>query len=159
MKKNVRSVTSPKKFISGQQLLSTIHDYIKDYGDNVYVICDEFIIERAKREAGQSIESAGNKATFEKFNYECTKEEIYRHCEKVRQAGANIIVGIGGGKTLDTAKAAAYYEKLPVVIFPTIASTDAPCTALAVIYKKDGSFDEYLFLPSNPDVVLRISAF
>ncbi len=72
----------------------------------------------------------------------------------VRKHSANIIIGIGGGKTLDTAKATAYYEKLPVVIFPTIASTDAPCTALAVIYKKDGSFDEYLFLPTNPDVVL-----
>lgn len=72
----------------------------------------------------------------------------------MRKHSANIIIGIGGGKTLDTAKATAYYEKLPVVIFPTIASTDAPCTALAVIYKKDGSFDEYLFLPTNPDVVL-----
>lgn len=154
MSQFVRSVTSPKKFISGQNLLGNLNEHIKAFGDNAYVICDEFILERAKKEAGASIEGAGNKATFEKFNYECTKEEINHHRELARQAGANLIIGIGGGKTIDTAKAAAYYENLPVVIFPTIASTDAPCTALAVIYKKDGSFDEYLFLPSNPDVVL-----
>lgn len=154
MKNNVKSVTSPKKYISGQELLSSFNDYMKFFGDNAYIICDEFILERAQREAGKSIEEGGNKAVFEKFNYECTKEEINRHRELARGAEANIIVGIGGGKTLDTAKATAYYEKLPVVIFPTIASTDAPCTALAVIYKKDGSFDEYLFLPSNPDIVL-----
>src|SRR5690606_32990788 len=32
-----------------------------------------------------------------------------------------------------------------------------PCTALAVIYKEDGSFDKYLFLPENPDVVIADS--
>ncbi|MDN4068425.1 glycerol dehydrogenase [Paenibacillus sp. FSL R5-0407] len=154
MTKTVKSVTSPKKFIIGQDLLETIYDYMKHFGDSAYVICDEFILERASKEAGQSIAAGGGKSVFEKFNYECTKEEIQRHRDLLHKAGANIVVGIGGGKTLDTAKATAYYEKLPVVIFPTIASTDAPCTALAVIYKPDGSFDEYLFLPSNPDVVL-----
>ena len=157
MSKLVKSVTSPKKFITGKRLLENLNDYIEDYGDHAYIICDEFILERAQKEAGNSIQKAGNQAVFEKFNYECTQEEIDRNRELARNAGANIIVGIGGGKTLDTAKATAYYEKLPVVIFPTIASTDAPCTALAVIYKHDGSFDRYLFLPTNPDVVLADS--
>lgn len=35
-----------------------------------------------------------------------------------------------------------------------IASTDAPCSALSVIYNKDGSFNRYLVLPSNPNLVL-----
>lgn len=150
----VRSVTSPRKFITGQHLLSKLNDYTRGYGDHAYIICDEFILERAQTEAEPTFTAASHKAHFEKFEYECTKEEVMRHRELVQQSGANVIVGIGGGKTLDTAKATAYYEQLPVVIFPTIASTDAPCTALAVIYKKDGSFDEYLFLPNNPDTVL-----
>lgn len=40
------------------------------------------------------------------------------------------------------------------MICPTIASTDAPCSALSVIYTEKGVFEEYLFLPSNPDMVL-----
>lgn len=47
----------------------------------------------------------------------------------------------------------AHYAQLPVVIIPTLASTDAPCTALSVIYNTDGSFNRYLFLPKNPDAV------
>ena len=37
---------------------------------------------------------------------------------------------------------------------PTIASTDAPCSALSVIYSDEGVFEEYLFLPANPNLVL-----
>nr|WP_017553201.1 glycerol dehydrogenase [Heyndrickxia coagulans] len=154
MKIPVKSVTSPKKFIVGNGLLANLYAFIKDLGDNAYVICDEFILGRAKEEAGKSVREGGGKATFEQFNYQTTQEEVDRNRRLAREAGANVIVGIGGGKTLDTAKATAYYEKLPVVIFPTIASTDAPCTALAILYKEDGAFDRYLFLPSNPDVVL-----
>lgn len=154
MKRSVKSVTSPKKFIVGHHLLNELSTYTTTYGDHAYVICDEFILDRAAKEAGQSFEEAGQQSEFVKFNLQITQEEIDRHCEAVKKSGANVIVGIGGGKTLDTAKATAYYVHLPVVIFPTIASTDAPCTALSVIYKTDGSFDRYLFLPTNPDVVL-----
>ena len=40
------------------------------------------------------------------------------------------------------------------MIIPTIASTDAPCSALSVIYSETGVFERYLFLNSNPDLVL-----
>ncbi|WP_050615980.1 glycerol dehydrogenase [Bacillus testis] len=149
-----KSVTSPRKFIIGKGLLSDLNTYTSVYGKKAYVICDEFILERVKEEGGASFDKGGNEATFVKFGGECTQEEIDTHRKAATDMKADIIVGVGGGKTLDTAKSTAYFEKLPVVIFPTIASTDAPCTALAVIYNTDGSFDRYLFLPSNPDIVL-----
>jgi len=158
MSNSVKSVTSPKKFILGQHLLRDLAQYTKIYGNHAYIICDEFILKRAEEEAGKSFAAEGHQSHFAKFNYEATQEEIDRHRAEVKKLGVNVIVGIGGGKTLDTAKATAYYEQLPVVIFPTIASTDAPCTALAVIYNTDGSFDHYLFLPANPDTVLADTA-
>ena len=42
-------------------------------------------------------------------------------------------------------------QKLPVVVIPTIASTDAPTSALSVIYTEAGEFEEYLIYPKNPD--------
>lgn len=41
-----------------------------------------------------------------------------------------------------------------MAVIPTIAATDAPCTALSVIYTKTGEFDKYLILPQNPNLVL-----
>lgn len=41
---------------------------------------------------------------------------------------------------------------------PTIASTDAPTSALSVIYSDQGEFEEYLIYPTNPDMVLMDTA-
>jgi glycerol dehydrogenase len=44
---------------------------------------------------------------------------------------------------------------VPVIIAPTIASTDAPCSSLAIIYRPDtGRIKRVLMLRRNPDVVL-----
>jgi glycerol dehydrogenase len=64
------------------------------------------------------------------------------------------MAGIGGGKILDTAKAVAEDAGVPILIGPTIASTDAPCSALSVIYTDDGVFESYRFLKQNPTIVL-----
>ena len=37
---------------------------------------------------------------------------------------------------------------------PTVASSDAPCSALSVIYTEDGSFEQYRIYRKNPDLVL-----
>ena len=149
-----RTITSPKKFFIGDGILSQLHDFVKDFGDNALIICDEFILQKVKDDAVPPLLEKGMKCTAEKFNYECTDVEINRLGDIVKAQKANVIVGVGGGKTLDVSKAVAYYQKLPVILYPTIASTDAPCTALSVIYKENGEFDRYLFLPQNPDAVI-----
>jgi glycerol dehydrogenase len=44
------------------------------------------------------------------------------------------------------------------VVIPTIASTDAPTSALSVIYTEAGEFEEYLIYPKNPDMVVMDTA-
>ena len=91
---------------------------------------------------------------FDYFNGECCNSEIDRLVKIVKDEQCDLTIGIGGGKIFDTAKAVAYYAGTPVFICPTIASTDAPCSALSVIYTEEGVFEKYLFLPANPNLVL-----
>src|SRR6516165_9366413 len=88
------------------------------------------------------------------FGGECSLAEIERVKKAARQHQAQVIVGAGGGKVLDTARAVAADLDLPVVNCPTVASSDAPCSALSVIYTDEGVFQEYRFYRKNPDLVL-----
>ena len=89
--------------------------------------------------------------TVERFNGECCSEEIARVEALVRKSvGAAIVVGIGGGKTADTAKVAAVATGARIVIVPTIASTDAPCSAIAVRYTPDGVYQESISCRAIP---------
>ncbi len=88
------------------------------------------------------------------FGGECSRAEIERGKGAARQAQAQVIVGAGGGKVLDTARAVAADLDLPVVNCPTVASSDAPCSALSVLYTEAGVFQEYRFYRKNPDLVL-----
>ncbi len=89
-----------------------------------------------------------------RFSGECTTAEIHRGVCAARDGGARLIVGAGGGKVLDTARAIASDLSLPVVNCPTIASSDAPCSALSVIYNEAGEWQEYRIYRRNPDLVL-----
>jgi glycerol dehydrogenase len=88
------------------------------------------------------------------FGGECSPAEIERVKAAARQHQAQVLVGAGGGKVLDTARAAAADLDLPVVSCPTVASSDAPCSALSVLYTEEGVFLEYRFYRKNPDLVL-----
>lgn len=88
------------------------------------------------------------------FGGECSLEEIDTAVAEAKACQARVIVGAGGGKCLDTARAVAAALSLPVVNCPTLASSDAPCSALSVVYTPQGNFDRYIFYRRNPDLVL-----
>ncbi len=144
-------IIAPNKYVQGKDALNNLESYTKNLGDKACVIADEFVIRLTKEKIENSFEG---EIIFEKFNGECSKVEINRLKNILTEKGTNVVIGVGGGKTLDAAKAIAHYLELPVVVVPTIASTDAPCSALSVLYTEDGMFDEYLMLPKNPDLVL-----
>ena len=101
-----------------------------------------------------SLGEAGITFSIHPFAGECTRKEIARIVSAARAAKVSTIVGAGGGKTLDAGRAAASELGLPVVNCPTIASTDAPCSALSVIYNEEGEFQEFLIYGKNPELIL-----
>ncbi len=147
-------IGSPSRYVQGRGELAHLYEHCEKYGKDLFVLVSASGKKRVEGKIAQSVEGTGAKVVYETFNGECSQKEIDRVVEAFKASGCSVVVGIGGGKIHDTAKAAAYYAGAPVVIVPTIASTDAPCSALSVIYTDEGVFDRYLFLPANPTVVL-----
>lgn len=149
-----RIFISPSKYVQGPGELTRLGEYAKAYGDHALVVISEGGLRRSGDVITASLEAAGVAHTYDNFNGECSQAEIDRLAEVFRASGADFVVGVGGGKIFDTAKAVAAAVDVPVVIVPTIAATDAPCSALSVIYTDDGQFKEYQFFKQNPNLVL-----
>ncbi|KZL90660.1 glycerol dehydrogenase [Clostridium magnum] len=147
-------IIAPSKYVQGRGELGKIKEHTKDLGKSFFIIASPNGVKRVKSVIEESFKGENVTLVFEGFNGECSKNEIDRLGNIVRSKGCDVVVGLGGGKIFDTAKAVAHYEKLPVAIIPTIAATDAPCSALSVIYTDEGVFSEYLVLPKNPELVL-----
>lgn len=101
-----------------------------------------------------SFDEAGIAFEVHEFGGECSRAEIARIRDAARQAECATLVGAGGGKTLDAARAAADDLDLPFVSCPTVASSDAPCSAVSVIYTEQGEVDGYQMTRRNPALVL-----
>lgn len=147
-------IASPTRYIQGKGELKHLGEKVSSLGKKFFIIVSASGKKRVGDTVTESFQQAGRDFVFEIFNGECSKTEIHRLEALYQKEGCDAVIGIGGGKILDTAKAIAHYQNVPVIIVPTIASTDAPCSALSVIYTDDGVFEEYLFLPSNPNMVL-----
>ncbi len=147
-------IISPSKYVQGPGELANVAEYAVKLGKKPFVLISEGGRKRVGGIIEDSFKDTGCELTFETFNGECSKKEIDRLVAIVKEKSCDLVIGVGGGKIFDTAKAVAYYTETPVIICPTIAATDAPCSALTVVYTDDGVFEEYLWLPANPNVVL-----
>lgn len=143
----------PSRYVQGRNALAQLGEELARFGDSTLALLDPFVADNL----GGVLESAcAGHVTYRyvRFASECCDEEIARLLDIAGQYPPASIVGVGGGKTLDTAKALAHALNIPVAVVPTLASSDAPCSALSVIYTEQGAFKRYLVLPRNPDLVL-----
>ena len=149
-----RIFISPSKYVQGPGELARLGTYAASYGKKALVLISAGGMRRSGDVVRASFEEAGVGLAFDEFGGECSQAEIDRISGVFAGSGADMVVGIGGGKIFDTAKAVASAAEVPVLIVPTIAATDAPCSALSVVYTDEGQFKEYQFYKQNPNLVL-----
>ena len=143
----------PGRYVQAEGALQTLGKELKRFGTNALMIAGGTAM-KTVIPALMPVWREQFEVTAEPFGGECSDDEITRLSRLATERGCDVVVGLGGGKAIDTAKAAGYQAGTRVAIVPTIASTDAPTSAVSVIYTPEGAFSRYLFLPCNPDLVL-----
>ena len=145
---------SPSRYVQGKDVFKTGLSHVLALGNRLLLLCDSIVYDLVGKELEENFVAAGATVYHESFNGEASNKEVSRVAEIAKEHELTVIVGLGGGKTIDTAKAIADDCQCPVAILPTVASTDAPTSALSVIYSPEGVFERYRFYTKNPELVL-----
>lgn len=142
----------PGKYIQGEGVLSQLSNWVRRFGEKGLILASRSA--QGKNLVPYADDLKANAIVIEPFQGECCEKELTRLAGVIRHEQADVLVGMGGGKAIDTAKIAADRAGIPVIIVPTIASTDAPCSGCAIIYSEKGIFDSVYYQKMNPQVVL-----
>ncbi|WP_434777870.1 glycerol dehydrogenase [Neisseria sp. Ec49-e6-T10] len=144
----------PGRYLQGSGAIHTLGDELGKLAKNAILLVDPFVDDNLGSVILASCE--GKVHTYKiRFAGECCDAEIERVIKEVEQSRfqADIVVGIGGGKTIDTTRAFAAQLNLPTAIVSTLAATDAPCSSVSVVYTPEGEFERVL-ISKNPLLVL-----
>lgn len=150
----LRAMREPLKYVQGRGATLKFHEEMGYMGKRWLFVCSNSGYKACHDKIEKSFGDLDDYRRYEIFGGISSKGEIAKMEEIVKADNIDTVVAVGGGSAVDTAKATAFYTGKHIVIVPTVAATDAPCTGLSVIYNDDHSFDKYLFYPTNPDAVM-----
>jgi len=152
----VRKMVAPSLYIQGKGALHHLGQKAFPYGDKTYVIGGATALSIAGDKIRKSLLSNGIEAVgWNDTVKECTHKVIDRLAAECRHVKPHFVIGVGGGRAVDTAKAVAWRLRVPSVTVGTQCATNADASAESVVYTDDHRFLEAVALPKNPVLVIE----
>ncbi len=145
---------APRKYVQGKGVLGSAGEYLAALGKKPAILWDATVKDIVGDVLLAGLQEAGLEVVDVAFAGDSTKAEAARVAGILKESGADVAVGVGGGKVLDTAKAAAAEAGTKIVTCPTIASNDSPTSSYTVWYDEDGNCLGFESWGVNPDLVL-----
>ncbi|MGI6257121.1 MAG: iron-containing alcohol dehydrogenase [Anaerovoracaceae bacterium] len=156
------------KVIFGLGAISELGSEAEKYGKKAMILCDQGVIQAGILEKATKALTEKNISymIFDQIKPNPRDEDCDKAAKIAEEAGADIIIGLGGGSAMDTAKAAALVvtnggptkkwdwklldkEMLPVICVPTTSGTGSEVTFCAVITDKEREYKMSMFDPEN----------
>jgi len=145
---------APRRYVQGSGALKEAGSLVSKLGSRVMTLWDAQVKGVVGETLLASLADAGLAVEDVLFNGDSTKAEAARVAELIKASKTEVIMGVGGGKALDTAKAAAAATGVKVVSVPTVASNDSPTSSYTVWYDEQGNCLGFESWWTNPDLVL-----
>ena len=146
--------TAPAQYLNQKGVIDSCGSYISQWGTKAIISGGKRATAALKGSLFDTLKGNEIDFTHHQFEGECCDENIHLLSEKTKAFDADLFIAVGGGKSMDTGKAAAGICGVPFITIPTIAATCAATTTLVVKYTQEGTFNGFMFLPTNPNLVV-----
>lgn len=145
-------MVAPAEVVRGAGILATMGHQIARLGHRPLVVGGD----RSLATAAPWLQTALADLAVAQATYgsDCSEPTLANLHQAVAAHDADCIIGVGGGKALDTAKLIAHQVQKPVVTIPTSAATCAAWTALSNVYSDTGAFRYDVPLSRCPDLLI-----
>ncbi|WP_313075698.1 iron-containing alcohol dehydrogenase family protein [Lacrimispora sp.] len=147
-------IKTPEIYLNEPGAINSLGSLVSPYGKRALIIWSK-TARKVTEEA--VIESLG----VQRIHYMEYRFEGYPTLEKAEDIvsialgnSIDILIAIGGGRVMDTVKAAGDISSLPVVAVPTIAATCAAWAALSVLYTEEGDFHHFRHNRQSPKLIV-----
>ncbi|MGC1394821.1 MAG: iron-containing alcohol dehydrogenase family protein [Coleofasciculaceae cyanobacterium] len=142
---------APAQVLRGDQALQLSGNAIARFGCRPLVVGGKMVMPTQLQTVLEQQQLSYHLASY---SPDCSESSLATLRSAVESHQADFIIGLGGGKALDTAKLLAYQCNLPVVTIPTSAATCAAWTGLSNIYSDQGAFLYDVTLNRCPDLLV-----
>ncbi|MCF2144929.1 iron-containing alcohol dehydrogenase family protein [Desmonostoc muscorum LEGE 12446] len=145
---------APAKVIRGSGVLQAAASEIACLGNRPLIVAGDRTLAISQENLQPILETQQLHSAQLSYGADCCEASLKSLRKTAKEHKADVIIGVGGGKALDTAKLLAQQLQLPVVTIPTSAATCAAWSALSNVYSEDGAFLYDVGLSRCPDLLI-----
>ncbi len=145
---------APAQVLRGENILSQSGVAIAALGKRPLVVGGNHTLEMIQPHLKPIIQEYKLETARASYLPDCTESSLMKLRETATTHKADFIIGVGGGKALDTAKLLAHQCQIPVVTIATSGATCAAWTALSNIYSETSAFQYDVTLARCPDLLI-----
>jgi glycerol dehydrogenase len=148
----VRIFGSPPRYYQGPGALDLLPRVVADTGTKPAIVIDQDVLALVANRLSNLL--SGQDHVLLPFGGEVTVAAMDGLAKQALLAGADVIVGMGGGKALDGGKGVALRCGLRFISVPTVASNDSPTGMALAVYDEQHHMAAVEAMPRNPEAVI-----
>jgi glycerol dehydrogenase len=145
---------SPGRVLRGEDCLKNSGEEIAQLGDRPLVVGGNQTIALIEPWLEPVLVAENMTSQYVSYSPDCAESSLARLQQQAQTHQADFLIGVGGGKALDTAKLLAHQCRLPIATIPTSGATCAAWTALSNVYSEAGAFQYDVALNRCPDLLI-----
>lgn len=143
---------APGSCVLGEGAVEEVGKLAAGFGRRAVMLGGATALKVAYERVASALDREGVMHTVKTFTGECSQHQIDATAELF--ADCDVAICIGGGKVLDTGKAAAQVAGIACITVPTSAATCAACTALSILHTEAGGYETGRLLDRCPEAMI-----